>query len=101
MRNSPYCWFISRHNRYGLSKPSVCWHPTWRSPAGKRFNTRLSEMQHLHVSCSLCSDARENWQSGVSGRGAEDTRLDQEANAWGRNGGDPNRYRPKGLPKKY
>ncbi|NXO27379.1 SAA protein, partial [Cisticola juncidis] len=47
------------------------------------------------------SDARENWQSSVSGRGAEDTRLDQEANAWGRSGGDPNRYRPRGLPSKY
>ncbi|NXR64584.1 SAA protein, partial [Rhadina sibilatrix] len=47
------------------------------------------------------SDARENWQGRVSGRGAEDTRLDQEANAWGRRGGDPNRYRPKGLPSKY
>lgn len=47
------------------------------------------------------SDARENWQGGVSGRGAEDTRADQEANAWGRNGGDPNRYRPPGLPSKY
>uniref|UniRef100_A0A669R802 Serum amyloid A protein n=1 Tax=Phasianus colchicus TaxID=9054 RepID=A0A669R802_PHACC len=43
------------------------------------------------------------WQrgSGVSGRGAEDTRLDQEANEWGRRGGDPNRYRPAGLPNKY
>ncbi|KAM4899424.1 serum amyloid A protein-like [Sylvia borin] len=49
----------------------------------------------------VISDARETWQGRVSGRGAEDTRLDQEANAWGRNGGDPNRYRPKGLPKKY
>ncbi|XP_015719668.1 serum amyloid A protein-like [Coturnix japonica] len=49
----------------------------------------------------VISDAREGWQSGVSGRGAEDTRLDQEANAWGRSGGDPNRYRPKGLPSKY
>ncbi|KAF1666813.1 Serum amyloid A protein, partial [Aptenodytes patagonicus] len=49
----------------------------------------------------VISDARETWQSGVSGRGAEDTRADQEANAWGRNGGDPNRYRPQGLPKKY
>ncbi|XP_042738092.1 serum amyloid A protein-like [Lagopus leucura] len=47
------------------------------------------------------SDARELWQSGISGRGAEDTRLDQEANEWGRRGGDPNRYRPAGLPKKY
>ncbi|NXU66401.1 SAA protein, partial [Horornis vulcanius] len=49
----------------------------------------------------VISDARENWQGSVSGRGAEDTRLDQEANAWGRSGGDPNRYRPKGLPSKY
>ncbi|NXP58751.1 SAA protein, partial [Chloropsis cyanopogon] len=49
----------------------------------------------------VISDARENWQSRVSGRGAEDTRLDQEANAWGRRGGDPNRYRPRGLPSKY
>ncbi|XP_009993686.1 PREDICTED: serum amyloid A protein-like [Chaetura pelagica] len=49
----------------------------------------------------VISDARENWQSGVSGRGAEDTRADQEANAWGRSGGDPNRYRPRGLPSKY
>ncbi|NXQ97781.1 SAA protein, partial [Sagittarius serpentarius] len=49
----------------------------------------------------VISDAREKWQSGVSGRGAEDTRADQEANAWGRSGGDPNRYRPAGLPSKY
>ncbi|KAM6393580.1 serum amyloid A protein-like isoform 4-T12 [Pluvialis apricaria] len=49
----------------------------------------------------VISDARERWQSDVSGRGAEDTRADQEANAWGRNGGDPNRYRPAGLPRKY
>uniref|UniRef100_A0A671VFD0 Serum amyloid A n=1 Tax=Sparus aurata TaxID=8175 RepID=A0A671VFD0_SPAAU len=26
---------------------------------------------------------------------------DQEANRWGRNGGDPNRYRPRGLLSKY
>ncbi|NXP74339.1 SAA protein, partial [Ramphastos sulfuratus] len=49
----------------------------------------------------VISDAREHWQGRVSGRGAEDTRADQEANAWGRNGGDPNRYRPPGLPSKY
>uniref|UniRef100_A0A8C3PIB7 Serum amyloid A protein n=1 Tax=Calidris pygmaea TaxID=425635 RepID=A0A8C3PIB7_9CHAR len=49
----------------------------------------------------VISDARERWQGGVSGRGAEDTRADQEANEWGRNGGDPNRYRPAGLPSKY
>ncbi|NWI07950.1 SAA protein, partial [Tichodroma muraria] len=49
----------------------------------------------------VISDARESLQSRGSGRGAEDTRLDQEANAWGRSGGDPNRYRPKGLPSKY
>ncbi|XP_052666490.1 serum amyloid A protein-like [Harpia harpyja] len=49
----------------------------------------------------VISDAREKWQSDVSGRGAEDTRADQEANEWGRSGGDPNRYRPAGLPSKY
>ncbi|KAM4617938.1 serum amyloid A-5 protein-like [Discoglossus pictus] len=49
----------------------------------------------------VLSNGRENWQSSVSGRGHEDTRADQEANAWGRNGGDPNRYRPKGLPNQY
>ncbi|KGL82807.1 Serum amyloid A protein, partial [Tinamus guttatus] len=42
----------------------------------------------------VISDAREFWQGGVSGRGAEDTAADQEANKWGRSGGDPNRYRP-------
>ncbi|XP_009916776.2 serum amyloid A protein [Haliaeetus albicilla] len=49
----------------------------------------------------VISDAREKWQSDVSGRGAEDTRADQEANEWGRSGRDPNRYRPAGLPSKY
>ncbi|CAM2115464.1 serum amyloid A-5 protein-like [Caretta caretta] len=49
----------------------------------------------------VISDAREGWQSDVSDRGAEDTRQDQEANAWGRSGGDPNHYRPEGLPSKY
>ncbi|NXO15625.1 SAA protein, partial [Oriolus oriolus] len=46
------------------------------------------------------SDAREKWQS-LSGRGHEDTQADQEANAWGRSGGNPNRYRPAGLPSRY
>ncbi|XP_061189049.1 serum amyloid A-5 protein-like [Saccostrea echinata] len=49
----------------------------------------------------IISDARENYQSGLSGQGAEDTAKDQEANEWGRKGGDPNKYRPKGLPDKY
>ncbi|XP_053576617.1 serum amyloid A-5 protein-like [Bombina bombina] len=49
----------------------------------------------------MISNGREYWQDSVSGRGAEDSRADQEANKWGRNGGDPNRYRPKGLPNKY
>ncbi|NXC99372.1 SAA protein, partial [Certhia familiaris] len=49
----------------------------------------------------VISDLREAIQTRGSGRGAEDSRLDQEANRWGRSGGDPNRYRPKGLPSKY
>ncbi|KPP68752.1 serum amyloid A-like [Scleropages formosus] len=48
----------------------------------------------------VISNARERVQ-GASGRGHEDTAADQEANRWGRHGGDPNRYRPNGLPSKY
>ncbi|NWV99400.1 SAA protein, partial [Machaerirhynchus nigripectus] len=48
----------------------------------------------------VISNARESWQ-GMTGRGHEDTRADQEANAWGRSGRDPNHYRPAGLPGKY
>uniref|UniRef100_A0A3P8TDX5 Serum amyloid A protein n=2 Tax=Amphiprion percula TaxID=161767 RepID=A0A3P8TDX5_AMPPE len=47
----------------------------------------------------VISDARE-WSNGKSG-GAGDTEEDQEANRWGREGGDPNRYRPAGLPDNY
>ncbi len=50
----------------------------------------------------MCSNAREAAQGlGNSGRGNADSEADQRANRWGRNGGDPNRYRPNGLPKKY
>lgn len=38
---------------------------------------------------------------GGSGRGAQDTAEDQVANRWGRNGGDPNRFRPRGLDDRY
>ncbi|XP_016135929.1 serum amyloid A isoform X2 [Sinocyclocheilus grahami] len=48
----------------------------------------------------VISDGREAIQ-GLSRRGNSDAAADQAANRWGRNGGDPNRYRPKGLPKKY
>ncbi|XP_016337197.1 serum amyloid A-5 protein-like isoform X2 [Sinocyclocheilus anshuiensis] len=50
----------------------------------------------------VISNAREALQGlGDSGRGKVDSEAEQEANRWGRNGGDPNRYRPKGLPNKY
>ncbi|XP_014890824.1 serum amyloid A [Poecilia latipinna] len=48
----------------------------------------------------VISDLRELVQ-GMSGQGPEDEAADQAANHWGRSGGDPNRYRPKGLPEKY
>ncbi|KAL4231329.1 Major acute phase reactant [Mactra antiquata] len=50
---------------------------------------------------ALISEGRELWQGSISGRGAEDTARDQEANRWGRNGNDPNRYRPAGLDERY
>uniref|UniRef100_A0A3Q2G0H2 Serum amyloid A protein n=1 Tax=Cyprinodon variegatus TaxID=28743 RepID=A0A3Q2G0H2_CYPVA len=48
----------------------------------------------------VISNARE-WIQERTGRGASDSEADQEANRWGRSGGDPNRYRPAGLPDKY
>ncbi|KAJ3593827.1 hypothetical protein NHX12_006161 [Muraenolepis orangiensis] len=48
----------------------------------------------------VISDGRENFQ-GNSGRGHLDSAADQKANRWGRNGGNPNVYRPRGLPKRY
>nr|AKP49131.1 serum amyloid protein A [Apostichopus japonicus] len=49
----------------------------------------------------VISDGREWFQRSASGRGYEDSRADQEANRHGRNGGDPNFYRPLGLPDRY
>ncbi|KAM4631285.1 serum amyloid A-5 protein-like [Polymixia lowei] len=48
----------------------------------------------------VISDGRE-WVQGNSGRGHEDSAADQQANRWGRDGGDPNHYRPAGLPDQY
>ncbi|GFR34153.1 serum amyloid A-3 protein [Trichonephila clavata] len=45
----------------------------------------------------VISDVREAFQ----GSDTADSKADQEANEWGRNGGDPNKYRPDGLPDKY
>lgn len=54
----------------------------------------------MHCLYSHFSDARE-WVQERTGRGASDSAADQTANRWGRNGGDPNVYRPRGLPEKY
>ncbi|ROI48911.1 Serum amyloid A-2 protein [Anabarilius grahami] len=43
----------------------------------------------------VISDGREALQRN------SDSAADQEANRWGRNGGGPNRYRPRGLPTNY
>ncbi len=48
----------------------------------------------------VISNGRE-WVQGSSGRGHEDSEADQRANLHGRNGGDPNVFRPKGLDSKY
>ncbi|KAA0202080.1 hypothetical protein HAZT_HAZT011256 [Hyalella azteca] len=47
------------------------------------------------------SNAREWFDQRVKGDSAADSARDQEANRWGRNGGDLNKYRPAGLPSKY
>ncbi|XP_075881436.1 serum amyloid A [Nelusetta ayraudi] len=48
----------------------------------------------------VISDGRE-LTDRLRGGSAADSAADQAANRWGRNGGNPNRYRPKGLPAKY
>ncbi|XP_051235354.1 serum amyloid A [Dicentrarchus labrax] len=48
----------------------------------------------------VISNGRE-WLQERMGHGAEDSAADQRANRHGRNGGDPNDYRPRGLPQKY
>ncbi|XP_060603361.1 serum amyloid A-1 protein-like [Ruditapes philippinarum] len=48
----------------------------------------------------VISDAREVY-GFFFGDSPADRAADQEANEHGRNGGDPNKYRPRGLPKKY
>ncbi|XP_068587251.1 serum amyloid A [Cebidichthys violaceus] len=48
----------------------------------------------------VISNVRE-WVQERTGHGAEDSAADQKANEHGRNGGDPNDYRPPGLPEKY
>ncbi|XP_067284056.1 serum amyloid A-5 protein-like [Pseudorasbora parva] len=50
----------------------------------------------------IISEAREAFQIlSSSGNSKADSEADQRANRWGRNGGDPNHYRPKNLPDKY
>uniref|UniRef100_A0A8C2XFC6 Serum amyloid A protein n=1 Tax=Cyclopterus lumpus TaxID=8103 RepID=A0A8C2XFC6_CYCLU len=48
----------------------------------------------------VISNGRE-WVQERTGHGAEDSAADQRANEHGRNGGDPNVYRPPGLPDRY
>ncbi|XP_054472087.1 serum amyloid A [Anoplopoma fimbria] len=48
----------------------------------------------------VISNTRE-WVQERLGHGAEDSAADQRANEHGRNGGDPNVFRPPGLDEKY
>ncbi|KAI3377150.1 hypothetical protein L3Q82_000340 [Scortum barcoo] len=48
----------------------------------------------------VISDGRE-WVQQKMGHHAEDSAADQVANQWGRDGKDPNHFRPAGLPDKY
>ncbi|XP_015912599.1 serum amyloid A-5 protein-like [Parasteatoda tepidariorum] len=42
-----------------------------------------------------------NTREAFQGPNTADSKADQAANKWGREGGDPNKFRPKGLPDKY
>jgi serum amyloid A protein len=54
----------------------------------------------IKYKCIIFSDLREVFGL-IKGDSAADRAADQRANEHGRNGGDPNKYRPEGLPKKY
>lgn len=49
----------------------------------------------------VISDARELFDRVVKKDSAAEIAADQAANKWGRSGGDPNIFRPEGLPSKY
>ncbi|XP_060074381.1 serum amyloid A-5 protein-like [Ylistrum balloti] len=111
------CWFSSVRRGASFAKGAVLGardmyrgyrdmrRANWRN-SDKYFHARANYDVARHGpggrwAARVISNARENWQGSVSGRGYEDTRADQEANRWGRNGGDPNRYRPRDLPDRY
>ncbi|XP_064085658.1 serum amyloid A-5 protein-like [Macrobrachium nipponense] len=48
----------------------------------------------------VISNARERVDQ-LKGGSAAASAADQEANKWGRGGGDPDRFRPRGLPREY
>ncbi|XP_060606841.1 serum amyloid A-5 protein-like [Ruditapes philippinarum] len=76
----------------------------WKD-SDKYFHTRgnYDAAQHgtggRHAA-KIISDLREGY-GWLKGDSAADRAADQEANEHGRNGGDPNKYRPEGLPDKY
>lgn len=60
-------------------------------------NHHLSATEKMHL---FFSNTRE-YVDQLRGGSPADSAADQRANEWGRNGGDPNKYRPKGLPSQY
>ncbi|XP_068203376.1 serum amyloid A-5 protein-like [Palaemon carinicauda] len=48
----------------------------------------------------VISNGRERVDQWRGGR-PQDSAADQAANRWGRNGGNPNRYRPRGIHSSY
>lgn len=60
----------------------------------------LVSQAYADIYCLFFSNARE-WVQERTGHGHEDSEADQAANRWGREGGDPNHFRPQGLPGKY
>ncbi|KAF2361655.1 Serum amyloid A protein [Trinorchestia longiramus] len=76
----------------------------WRN-SDRYFHARGNRDAARHgaggrFAATVISDARE-LTDRLRGGSAEDSRRDQEANRWGRNGGDLSRFRPNGLPSQY
>ncbi|XP_034074422.1 serum amyloid A [Gymnodraco acuticeps] len=87
-------------------------HDMWRAYSDMREANTIGADKYFHArgnadaasrgeggkwAAEVISNGRE-WVQEKMGHGAEDSAADQRANEHGRNGGDPNVFRPAGLP---
>ncbi|XP_047735939.1 serum amyloid A-5 protein isoform X2 [Hyalella azteca] len=104
--NRAYRWGMYRAYRWGMYRAySDMREANWKN-SDRYFHSRGNQDAANRGpggrwAAEKISNAREWFDQRVKGDSAADSARDQEANRWGRNGGDLNKYRPAGLPSKY